>query len=100
MLDELIASHGECCLLPIDVQAELFLEVLHTRTERRIHRRSLAFTRRMRREEHAMAHQWRLQQNLLGQSVTELNFQSPETVCRWYRRWADEFDARELESAF
>ena len=38
-------------------------------------------------------------QNLLGQAVTELNFQSPETVSSWYRRWAEEFDARELEPA-
>ncbi|WP_434153415.1 plasmid SOS inhibition protein A, partial [Klebsiella variicola] len=66
-LDALIASHGECCPLPlpVDVQAELFPEV----------------------------HHWRLRQNLLGQAVTELNFQSPETVISWYRRWADEFDA-------
>lgn len=47
-----------------------------------------------------MAHHWRLRQNLLGQAVTELNFQSPETVISWYRRWADEFDARELAPAF
>lgn len=101
-LDELIASHGECCPLPlpVDVQAELFPEVLHTRTERRLQRRNIAFTRRMRREERTLAHHWRLRQNLLGQAVTELNFQSPETVSSWYRRWAEEFDARELEPAF
>nr|VXZ93223.1 plasmid SOS inhibition protein A [Klebsiella pneumoniae] len=34
------------------------------------------------------------------QAVTELNFQSPETVNSWYRRWSDEFDASELEPAF
>jgi hypothetical protein len=79
-LDALIASHGECCPLPlpVDVQAELFPEVLHTRTERRLQRRNIAFTRRMRREERTLAHHWRLRQNLLGQAVTELNFQSPE----------------------
>lgn len=101
-LDALIASHGECCPLPlpVDVQAELFPEVLHTRTERRLQRRNIAFTRRMRREERTLAHHWRLRQNLLGQAVTELNFQSPETVSSWYRRWAEEFDARELEPAF
>ncbi|WP_371331099.1 plasmid SOS inhibition protein A [Klebsiella quasipneumoniae] len=101
-LDALIASHGECCPLPlpVDVQAELFPEVQHSRTERRKQRSSLAFTRKMRREERAIAHHWRLRQNLLGQAVTELNFQSPETVISWYRRWADEFDARELEPAF
>lgn len=38
--------------------------------------------------------------HLLGQAVTELNFQSPETVISWYRRWAGEFDARELAPAF
>ncbi len=37
---------------------------------------------------------------LLGQAVTELNFQSPETVISWYRRWAGEFDAREFAPAF
>lgn len=101
-LDALIASHGECCPLPlpVDVQAELFPEVQHSRTERRKQRSGLAFTRKMRREERAMAHHWRLRQNLLGQAVTELNFQSPETVISWYRRWADEFDARELAPAF
>jgi hypothetical protein len=31
-----------------------------------------------------LAHHWRLRQNLLGQAVTELNFQSPETVSSWY----------------
>ncbi|STX60797.1 plasmid SOS inhibition protein A [Klebsiella variicola] len=74
-LDALIASHGECCPLPlpVDVQAELFPEVQHSRTERRKQRSSLAFTRKMRREERAMAHHWRLRQNLLGQAVTELN---------------------------
>ncbi|WP_323095919.1 plasmid SOS inhibition protein A [Klebsiella variicola] len=101
-LDALIASHGEYCPLPlpVDVQAELFPEVQHSRTERRKQRSSLAFTRKMRREKRALAHHWRLRQNLLGQAVTELNFQSPETVSRWYRRWADEFDARELAPAF
>ena len=101
-LDALIASHGEYCPLPlpVDVQAELFPEVQHSRTERRKQRSSLAFTRKMRREERAMVHHWRLRQNLLGQAVTELNFQSPETVSSWYRRWADEFDARELAPAF
>lgn len=50
-LDALIASHGECCPLPlpVDVQAELFPEVQHSRTERRKLRSSLAFTRKMRR---------------------------------------------------
>ncbi|WP_282808648.1 plasmid SOS inhibition protein A, partial [Klebsiella pneumoniae] len=35
-----------------------------------------------------------------GQAVTELNFQSPETVCTWYTRWSDEFDAAELAAPF
>ncbi|HHW3988752.1 TPA: plasmid SOS inhibition protein A, partial [Raoultella planticola] len=34
------------------------------------------------------------------QAITELNFQSPETVNTWYRQWADEFDVREMEPAF
>lgn len=101
-LDRLIASKGEHCPLPLstDVQAELFPEVMHTRTDRRMQREKIAFTRKMRREERALEHTWLLRQNLLGQVMTELNFQSPETVHTWYRRWADEFDARELERGF
>lgn len=36
----MIATGGEACPLPltIDVQAELFPEVMHTRTGRRLHR--------------------------------------------------------------
>lgn len=101
-LDRMIATGGEACPLPLnlDVQAELFPEVIHTRTDRRLHREKISFTRKIRREARQVDHAWRLRQNLLGQAVTELNFQSPETVNIWYRRWADEFDARELESAF
>ncbi len=41
-LYELIAIHGECCTLqlPVDVQAEVFPEMLHTWTERRLQRLS------------------------------------------------------------
>ncbi len=48
----LISSHGEYCPLPLtmDVQAENFPEVLHTRTVRRLKRQDFAFTRKMRRE--------------------------------------------------
>ena len=101
-LDTLIASQGECCPLPLttDVQAELFPEVLHTRTVRRLKRQDFAFTRKMRREARQVEQSWLLRQNLLGQAVTELNFQSPETVCTWYTRWTDEFDAGELAGAF
>ncbi|TYT18847.1 plasmid SOS inhibition protein A [Klebsiella pneumoniae] len=101
-LDMLISSHGEYCPLPLtmDVQAELFPEVLHTRTIRRLKRQDIAFTRKMRREARQVEQSWLLRQNLLGQAVTELNFQSPETVISWYRRWIDEFDASELEPAF
>ncbi|EAX2326719.1 plasmid SOS inhibition protein A, partial [Salmonella enterica] len=97
-LDRLIASKGEYCPLPlsVDVQAELFPEVIHTRTDRRMQREKIAFNRKMRREEKALEHTWLLRQNLLGQAMTELNFQSPETISAWYARWADEFDAREL----
>lgn len=97
-LDRLISSHGEYCPLPlsVDVQAELFPEVIHARTDRRMQREKIAFNRKMRREEKALEHAWLLRQNLLGQAMTELNFQSPETVNAWYTRWADEFDAREL----
>ncbi|EMN3473260.1 plasmid SOS inhibition protein A [Klebsiella pneumoniae] len=101
-LDMLISSHGEYCPLPLtmDVQAELFPEVLHTRTIRRLKRQDIAFTRKMRREARQVEQSWLLRQNLLGQAVTELNFQSPETVISWYLRWIDEFDASELEPAF
>ncbi|VTM94241.1 plasmid SOS inhibition protein A [Raoultella planticola] len=101
-LDTLIASQGEVCPLPLttDVQAELFPEVIHTRTDRRMQRENIAFTRRVRREGKEIAHTWLLRQNLLGQAVTALNFQSPETVNTWYREWADELDASELEPAF
>ena len=101
-LEMLISSHGEYCPLPLtmDVQAELFPEVLHTRTVRRLKRQDFAFTRKMRREARQVEQSWLLRQNLLGQAVTELNFQSPETVCTWYTRWSDEFDARELAPAF
>ncbi|HCC0006135.1 TPA: plasmid SOS inhibition protein A, partial [Salmonella enterica] len=101
-LDRLISSHGEHCPLPlsVDVQAELFPEVMHTRTDRRMQREKIAFTRKMRREDRALEHRWLLRQNLLGQAMTELNFQSPETISAWYTRWADEFDARELAHGF
>lgn len=100
-LDSLIASQGAFCPLPLstDVQAELFPEVMHTQTDRRMQRENIAFIRGMRRESKEIAHTWLLRQNLLGQAITELNFQSPETVNTWYRRWADEFDVVELESA-
>nr|WP_236745174.1 plasmid SOS inhibition protein A [Klebsiella variicola] len=92
----------EYCPLPLtmDVQAELFPEVLHTRTVRRLKRQDFAFTRKMRREARQVEQSWLLRQNLLGQAVTELNFQSPETVCTWYTRWSDEFDAAELAAPF
>ncbi|CAH1479738.1 plasmid SOS inhibition protein A [Klebsiella pneumoniae] len=101
-LDMLISSHGEYCPLPLtmDVQAENFPEVLHTRTVRRLKRQDFAFTRKMRREARQVEQSWLLRQNLLGQAVTELNFQSPETVCTWYTRWSDEFDAAELAAPF
>ncbi|EAA3136779.1 plasmid SOS inhibition protein A [Salmonella enterica subsp. enterica] len=101
-LDRLISSHGEYCPLPlsVDVQAELFPEVMHTRTDRRMQREKIAFNRKMRREEKALEHTWLLRQNLLGQAMMELNFQSPETISAWYTRWADEFDARELARGF
>ncbi len=101
-LDRLISSHGEYCPLPLsaDVQAELFPEVMHTLTDRRRQREKIAFNRKIRREEKALEHAWLLRQNLLGQAMTELNFQSPETVSAWYTRWADEFDARELAPGF
>ncbi|EPV8438197.1 plasmid SOS inhibition protein A [Klebsiella variicola] len=92
-LDELIASHGECCPLPlpVDVQAELFPEVLHTRTERRLQRRNIAFTRSMRREERTLAHHWRLRdakEPLYG-VIHEIGFivrDTPEAV-RQAERW-------------
>ncbi|STW99224.1 plasmid SOS inhibition protein A [Klebsiella pneumoniae subsp. rhinoscleromatis] len=66
-LDMLISSHGEYCPLPLtmDVQAELFPEVLHTRTVRRLKRQDFAFTRKMRREARQVEQSWLLRQNLL-----------------------------------
>ncbi|MGK6902154.1 plasmid SOS inhibition protein A [Klebsiella pneumoniae] len=93
-LEMLISSHGEYCPLPLtmDVQAELFPEVLHTRTVRRLKRQDFAFTRKMRREARQVEQSWLLRQNLLGQAVTELNFQSPETVCTWYNGSGESLD--------
>lgn len=67
-LDRFISSHGEYCPLPLstDVQAELFPEVMHTRTDRRMQREKLAFNRKMRREDRGLEHTWLLHQNLLG----------------------------------
>lgn len=75
-LDTLIASQGECCPLPLttDVQAELFPEVIHTRTDRRMQRENIAFTRRVRREGKEIAHTWLLRQNLLGWLSRSLTF--------------------------
>jgi hypothetical protein len=101
-LDTMIATGGEACPLPLtlDVQAELFPEVMHTRTGRRLHRAGIQTTRQIRRESREFDQRWKLRQNLLAQAETDLNFQSPETVCTWYTRWSDEFDAGELAGAF
>ncbi len=40
-----------------------------------------------------LVHYWRLRQNQLGEAITDLNFQTPETVSSWYCRWADEIGA-------
>ena len=51
-LNTMIATSGEACPLPltIDVQAELFPEVMHTRTGRRLHRSGIKTTRQLRRQ--------------------------------------------------
>lgn len=101
-LNTMIATGGEACPLPLtpDVQAELFPEVVHTRTDRRLHRSDIRTTQQMRRESREYDQRWKQRQNLLAQAETGLNFQSPETVCTWYTRWSDEFDAAELAAAF
>lgn len=101
-LDIMISTGGEACPLPLtpDVQAELFPDVMHTRTDRRLHRADIRTARQARRESRELEHHWRLRQNLLAQAATDLNFQSPETVCTWYTRWSDEFDAAELAAPF
>jgi hypothetical protein len=93
-LNTMIATSGEACPLPltIDVQAELFPEVMHTRTGRRLHRSGIKTTRQLRRQSREYEQRWKLRQNLLEQAKIDLNFQSPETVCTWYTRWS-EFDA-------
>lgn len=84
-LDTMIATGGEACPLPLtlDVQAELFPEVMHTRTGRRLHRAGIQTTRQIRRESREFDQRWKLRQNLLAQAETDLNFQSPETVLKW-----------------
>lgn len=101
-LDMLIASGGEVCPAPLsqDVQAELFPEMIHTRTDRRNHREKISITRQVRREARQIEHDCLRRQNLLAQAGTDLNFQSPETVHHWYNRWREEFDAGELAPAF
>ena len=101
-LNTMIATSGEACPLPltIDVQAELFPEVMHTRTGRRLHRSGIKTTRQLRRQSREYEQRWKLRQNLLEQAKIDLNFQSPETVCAWYTRWSDEFDAAELAGPF
>lgn len=82
----MIATGGEACPLPLtlDVQAELFPEVMHTRAGRRLHRAGIQTTRQIRRESREFDQRWKLRQNLLAQAETDLNFQSPETVCLVY----------------
>ena len=101
-LEIMIATGGEACPLPLnrDVQAELFPEVMHTRTDRRLQRAKICTTRQMRREAREIDQKWRLRQNLLSQAGTDLNFQSPETVGGWHTRWSDELDAGELAGMF
>lgn len=101
-LEIMIATGGEACPLPLtlDVQAELFPEVMHTRAGRQLHKANIRSTRQIRRESREYEQRWQLRQNLLSQAEADLNFQSPETVCTWYARWSDEFDAGELAGAF
>ena len=101
-LDTMIATGGEACPLPLnpDVQAELFPEVMHNRTHRRLHRGNIATTRQLRRESREYDQRWKLRQNLLAKAEIDLNFQSPESIRTWYCRWSDEFDAAELEGMF
>ena len=54
----------------------------------------------MRPYDYPLHAQARFSQNLLEQAKIDLNFQSPETVCTWYTRWSDEFDAAELAAPF
>ena len=71
-----------------------------TRTGRRLHRSGIKTTRQLRRQSREYEQRWKLRQNLLEQAKIDLNFQSPETVCAWYTRWSDEFDAAELAGPF
>ena len=101
-LNVMLATGGEACPLPLtlDVQAELFPEIMHTRTDRRLHKSNLQTTRQMRRESREYDQRWKLRQNLLAKAEIDLNFQSPESIRTWYSRWSDEFDAPELEGMF
>lgn len=75
-LNTMIATSGEVCPLPltIDVQAELFPEVMHTRTGRRLHRSDIKTTRQLRRQSREYEQRWKLRQNLLEQAKIDLNF--------------------------
>ncbi|HAT7732732.1 TPA: plasmid SOS inhibition protein A [Enterobacter cloacae] len=59
-LNTMIATSGETCPLPltIDVQAELFPEVMHTRAGRRLHRSGIKTTRELRRQSREYEQRW------------------------------------------
>jgi len=100
-LELLLASHGEKCVLPlpIDIQGELFPELVHNHTGRNRHRMEIGTARSQRRETRLIEQACFQRQNLLARAVTELNFCSPETVHAWYARWSDEF-GEELAGPF
>lgn len=100
-LEILLASHGEKCPLPlpIDIQGELFPELVHNHTGRKRHRMEIGTARSQRRETRLIEQACFQRQNLLARAVTELNFCSPETVQAWYARWSDEF-GEELAAPF
>lgn len=97
----LISSHGEYCPLPLtmDVQAENFPEVLHTRTVRRLKRQDFAFTRKMRREARQVE-QSRYCVRTCWTGCHRTEFSVTGNRLHRYTRWSDEFDAAELAAPF
>ncbi len=84
----------------MDVQAELFRKSSHTRTVRRLKRQdSCLHPKKCAVKPVRSSSPGLLRQNLLGQAVTELNFQSLKPSAL-YTRWSDEFDAAEFAAPF
>lgn len=101
-LDELLASQGEHCPLPLPlaVAGALFPDVAFRKRTRLERQAGLKRHKACRQEDNRMAQAALQQQNLVSQARTELNFHSPDTVGAWYERWQDDLNERELSGLF